>query len=234
MNGGDPVGGRRAVLEQVFIEPTVRCNLRCPLCFTGRGDVPRMADMTMDGFTRAISELPADCRELSLYNFGETLLHRDVIDMIRAAVGKGLSVSLATNFNVPSRIVQEVVGSGLHELIVSLDGVTSASYAAYRVGGRFERVVFNVRTFVAERARLGLRTPRLVLQPVGCRENHDWPCTGWIFIHRGAEINRHDRWGEGRTPTSHPCLPHFKNTGTASPGAQESMVSLTQQARRLG
>ena len=33
------------------------------------------------------------------------------------------------------------------------------------------------------------------------RENHDWLCTGWIFIHRGAEVNRHDRWGEGRTPT---------------------------------
>ena len=60
-------------------------------------------------------------------------------------------------------------------------------------------------------------------KPVGCRENHDWAMIiilarknldsasqaplhpgyiGWIFIHRGAEVNRHDRWGEVRTPTS--------------------------------
>jgi MoaA/NifB/PqqE/SkfB family radical SAM enzyme len=160
-----------AKLDQVFIEPTVRCNLRCPLCYTGRGDVPAVRDMTYEEFVTILNQLPPDCRKLSLYNFGETLLHPRAADMIRAAVDRGLHVSVSTNFNVRSHVVSALVRSGLHELIVSIDGISQASYATYRVGGHLDVVLSNVRTFIADRRRLSLTTPQLVLQFIVMRHN---------------------------------------------------------------
>ncbi len=161
----------QAQLERIFVEPTVRCNLRCLLCYRGRDDVPKRRDMTLEKFERLLASLPEKCSMLDLYGFGETLLHRDAPEMIRAAANKGLLVALASNFNVPERAVTQAVHSGLHEMLVGLDGVTQSSYATYRRGGRLERVLRNVEVFQEEREKLGSSRPRLVLQFLVMRHN---------------------------------------------------------------
>ncbi|HOX23583.1 MAG TPA: SPASM domain-containing protein, partial [Elusimicrobiales bacterium] len=49
-------------------------------------------------------------------------------------------------------------------LLISLDGITQATYAKYRRGGDLRTVLDNIRAVLAARKRLGLRSPHVVWQ----------------------------------------------------------------------
>ena len=36
------------ILKKVYIEPTVRCNLKCPLCYAGRNELNNSEFQTLD------------------------------------------------------------------------------------------------------------------------------------------------------------------------------------------
>ena len=58
-------------------------------------------------------------------------------------------------------MAEAVVRSGLDTMIVSLDGVTQDVYEQYRVAGRLDRVLDNLRLLVETKRRLGVETPYL-------------------------------------------------------------------------
>ena len=70
------------------------CNLRCPLCPTGRADKSASKGfMKFEEFKRIIDELGDYLTNLELYNWGEPLLNRDLIKMIHYAKARNIPVS---------------------------------------------------------------------------------------------------------------------------------------------
>jgi radical SAM protein with 4Fe4S-binding SPASM domain len=65
------------------------------------------------------------------------------------------------------------VSSGLHELHISLDGATAATYEAIRVGARFDHVCANIMRVQHARQRLTSLRPELILTAVLMRRNLD-------------------------------------------------------------
>ncbi|HET9015556.1 MAG TPA: radical SAM protein [Thermomicrobiaceae bacterium] len=164
----------------VQIEPVGQCNLRCQMCaIQFRRDGPPwgpLAFMDFDDFTRVVDQFPA-LTELHLQGLGETMLYPRYFDMVRYAAGRGIRVSTNSNLTALSpRRAELAVRSGLDCLHVSLDGATAATYERIRVGARFDRVVRNVETLLAARARLGGDRPRIRLVSVVMRQNlHELP-----------------------------------------------------------
>jgi len=91
--------------------------------------------------------------------------HKNIFKMVSLANKKNISTTISSNLNVfPEKYEYELVNSNLERLVVSFDGTTQETYSAYRVGGKIERVIENVKRIVAAKKALRKKTPFIKLQ----------------------------------------------------------------------
>lgn len=132
------------------IDPTNMCNLRCPLCPTGTGEYGRPKGMMkFQEFKKVIDEIGSYLYNVSLFNFGEPLLNKEIYRMVRYAHEHRIGSSISTNLTVlTDESAEALVRSGLDHLYLSIDGLTPETYSKYRVGGDFDRVIENLKKVV--------------------------------------------------------------------------------------
>ncbi|MEO8601006.1 MAG: radical SAM protein [bacterium] len=150
---------------KLTVEATNICNLRCPGCFTGVGEVGRArSHMSLDFYRTLLDELSPTLLELEFYNWGEPLLAKHLTAMIADASARGISTTVSTNFSLPfdAERAERLVSSGLTVLGVSLDGARQETYAQYRVRGDFDLVLKNCALVRDAKRRLGQTRPRVV------------------------------------------------------------------------
>ena len=143
------------------------CNLRCPYCPTGNGTTPESEKgfMSREIFDRILAKIEARTRFVCLFNWGEPFAHKDLLYMLGALRDRGIPTHLDSNLSVrmfSDHDAESVVRSGLFSLFASIDGVTQEAYEHYRVGGKVDRALGNLRQLVDARARLGSETPGLL------------------------------------------------------------------------
>ena len=147
------------------IEAANVCNLACPGCFTGVGDMSRKrAHFPMPLYERIMDELGDYLFQVELHNWGEPLLNKNIPDLIRIATDKGVGTTISTNFSFPfnEERAEALVASGLTTLGVSLDGASQETYEQYRVNGNLDKALENVRRINEAKRKLGSSTPRLI------------------------------------------------------------------------
>ncbi|NDJ84292.1 MAG: radical SAM protein [Chloroflexi bacterium] len=162
---------RREVVDHypivAYIEPTLFCNLRCPACPTGlRLNLRSPVRLDWDLFTAAIDEIGEYIFELYMYNWGEPLLHPETPAMIRYAKQQHMQVTLSTNFSVAlsDDYLAALIDSGLDRIVISLDGVSAATYGHYRRQGDHGRVRENMSRLRAARDHKRRDKPEIVWQ----------------------------------------------------------------------
>lgn len=145
----------------VIVDPLNVCNLRCPLCPTGTGDLDRKQQrMEWETFTRTIDQVAPYAYEVNLHNWGESLLHPRIFDMIEYVNSKNIATNMSSNFNrVSDEKIDKLINSGLEYLILSIDGISQDTYAKYRVRGSANKVLGNVEKLIKRRKELGSKTP---------------------------------------------------------------------------
>ena len=145
----------------IIVDPLNVCNLRCPLCPTGLEDLGRKQQrMEWETFTNTIDEVAPYAYEVNLHNWGESLLHPRIFDMIEYVNSKNIATNMSTNFNRASdEKIDKLITSGLEYLILSIDGISQETYAKYRVRGHIDRVLRNVEKLTRRRKELGSKTP---------------------------------------------------------------------------
>lgn len=151
---------------KIGFEPTTHCNLRCPECPSGLRSFTRPTGMSdLDLFKSTLDQLHKDLIYLLLYFQGEPYLNPNFLEMASYAKEKGIYSATSTNGHYLSKAkAEETVKSGLSEIIISIDGTTQDTYAAYRVGGNLEKVKKGVRNLVAAREALGSLHPYIMIQ----------------------------------------------------------------------
>ncbi|MCB2213549.1 SPASM domain-containing protein [bacterium] len=162
---------RRAMVwgtpTMLMLEPTTACQLKCPHCPTGRGELARPGGrISLEKFRTLWDSIhPAPIR-LQLWNQGEPLVHPDTPGIIRHATASGSRVILSTNVEALAnpRTAEAIVRSGLHTLILSLDGASAESHVQYRVGGKWDRVERGVRNVAEIKRKLNRKYPVLQWQ----------------------------------------------------------------------
>ncbi|MBC7236250.1 MAG: radical SAM protein [Chloroflexi bacterium] len=155
----------------VFIEVTNRCNLACAACVRSVRWPEPPRDLTLDEFDALIEQFPALERAV-LHGIGEPLLNRQLPEMIRRLKKRGVTVLFNSNGTLLTPDRQEALAlSGLDEYRLSLDSADPRLYESLRGRPLFDRVVRNVREFVATQKRLGVKGPKLSLWCIGMKEN---------------------------------------------------------------
>ncbi len=157
----------------IFVDPINLCNLKCPLCATGANEITRVQQrMPLEHFKRVIDQVSPWAYEVSLYNWGEPLLHRDIFSMIRYADEKNVATLMSSHLSVRKQeLMDAIIESGLEELTVSLDGITQEVYEKYRVGGNIELVFRNLRYLLERRRLLGSSHPVVEWQFIVFKHN---------------------------------------------------------------
>jgi len=141
------------------------CNLKCPLCPTGRNDKSASKGlMQFGGFKKVIDELGDYLTNLDLYNWGEPLLNKDLIKMIRYAKGRNIPVTISTNLNILEEgMAEQIISTYIDKIFISCDGASPETYSKYRVGGDFDTVISNTAQLVEAKEKLKNHYTRLIL-----------------------------------------------------------------------
>jgi len=158
----------------VMIEPTNFCNLNCPLCPTGNKSLKRTKGyMPPENFKRIIDELGDYLLNITLWNYGEPLLHKDIYEMISYAKKKRIFIRLSTNghFFDKKDNVKKLISSRLDNLIICLDGASQETLSKYRVGANFEQIINGIKSVVEEKKKLRSNLPIIELQFIVMKHN---------------------------------------------------------------
>lgn len=155
------------------LDPSDKCQLRCPTCPTGienEGKRARATDapvfrakrhtLSEDLLGALLDELGEYLFLINFYNYGEPLLNRNLPSFIRRAAALDIDTEIHTNLSLTlsDQYIEDVLTAGLTYLQASIDGFSQESYQVHRVGGDLALVKKNLERFVAARNRLGLKT----------------------------------------------------------------------------
>ncbi len=151
------------------------CNLRCPFCVTGTlQNATPSGFMSLENFGVILDKIAGHAQLISLYNWGEPLLNKQLFEIIKLAADRGIRVHIDTNLSTSDFSDVDAgrfVDSGLHSLFASIGGVTQQVYETYRVRGKVNRVFENIRKIVAAKTRLQSEHPILGWQYHVCSFN---------------------------------------------------------------
>ena len=158
---------------ELQVEITSACNLRCTMCLVSyQPPVNKLAGaMTLELFGRIVDEVPT-LHRLTMQGLGEPLLSPYLLDQVRLAKVRGLTVGFNSNATLLTRRrADELVALGLDWLHVSLDGASAATYEGIRAGANFDTVVRNLAGLVAAKRAAGSVVPWLRVVFVAMRRN---------------------------------------------------------------
>lgn len=155
------------------IEPTNYCNLMCPECPSGTGELTRPFGMiSLDNFKKIIDQISSTGFYVQLFFQGEPYLHKKLNEMIEYAQNKNIYISVSTNGNlISNKNIDKVMSNPPDKIIFSLDGLDEESYQNYRVGGTFKQADEALKLLIDSKKRMNLKKPYVELQFIVMKQN---------------------------------------------------------------
>lgn len=155
----------------VTLEPSDVCQLRCPTCATGIENEAKRAGkkfivrrqrtkLGLDLYDALLEEMGEYLFHLTLFNWGEPLINRNLPEIIRRAKALEIQTEINTNLSLhlSDEYIEDLLSAGLDYLYASIDGFSQEVYEIHRVGGNMELIKKNLERFASTRDRLGLDT----------------------------------------------------------------------------
>lgn len=168
--------------NMIHIEPTNHCNLGCIMCPQPR-DMQRIKGMmSLDLYKKIIDELKNTPAEfVYLHQFGESLLHKKIFEMIDYASDAGIQTGMSTNATILNEEnSRKLLDSKLDFLTLSLDGASVETYDKIRPGvgayskiAGWDNVEKNVFNFLELRQNKYKNKGHVVAQTISMKGNED-------------------------------------------------------------
>ena len=193
----DPIDFRQ--LKFVYLELSVKCNLRCHFCDNSMRNLYR--DVTPAQFRYVIDQLAPGTR-LGLHGLGEPTLHKHLVELIGHAKKRGLYVYFNTNHTVTTD--EQMVGFVEHELDelrISMSAGSREAFAGYAGQDLFDRLVERSARMVEIRG--DRRKPLLRLVFVLTLQSHtEFPSVLQLAQDLGMDelmVQTHLDWGKSQS-----------------------------------
>ena len=123
------------------IEPTNFCDLKCPACPSGTGELTRAKGyIDFDLFQQIVDTQKKYLLNIIFHFQGEPTLHADLAKMIAYAHENKIYTMFSTNAQNLGHSIKSISKSGLDKIIISLDGLTQETYNKYRINGEISKV----------------------------------------------------------------------------------------------
>jgi MoaA/NifB/PqqE/SkfB family radical SAM enzyme len=154
----------------LYLETTNRCNLLCTTCPRTYEELEPPSDMSWELFTSIIDQFPR-IERVVLHGVGEPMMVAELPAMVRYIKARGAYALFNTNGTLMrEKKSRELIEAGLDEMRISLDAADAKGFELVRGRDLFDRIVRNVKNFVALKKEMGAETPRLSLWLTGLKE----------------------------------------------------------------
>lgn len=153
------------------IELTTRCPLNCRMCIREGASGWRYGDMRLEDFKK-ITPYFKDVETVILEGWGDSLLHKDFIEIIRLVKAEGAEAGFVTSGSILNRdYISELINAGIDIIGFSLSGVTPKTHELIRKGSDLLSLTGHIKTFNQLKADKGLEKPRLHLIYLMLKDN---------------------------------------------------------------
>ena len=164
--------------ESVVMETTLRCNLRCRMCFNHDRDASTGASMAWELYQSVAQELFPYVQQLELSVAGEPMLSSHFREEVELAKQYSIRILATTNATrLKDDAILDLVARKIDWLKISFDAATKETYEAIRIGANFDEVTASLRKLKALREKTG-KPARLefscVVMKRNLRELPDW------------------------------------------------------------
>lgn len=155
------------------IEPTNRCNLECPECPSGLGELTRLLGLlSFEKFKNWIDQIKETSFYVQLYFQGEPFINKDLPKMLNYARQEKVYTSISTNgLLLNEKNIEQILDDPPDKLIFSIDGLDEETYQNYRVGGTFSNVDKAFRMFMSEKQKRKESKPFVEFQFIVMKQN---------------------------------------------------------------
>jgi radical SAM protein with 4Fe4S-binding SPASM domain len=156
------------------VELTNYCNLKCPVCPAGTGEINRRP-MAMDVgmFEGLVSEVGPYLLTMALWGWGEPLLHPRLADILRVARQYEAITMLSTNGQNlnDEQVIEALTRYPPTYLIVAIDGICDETNSKYRVGSKLNPALSGVHRIAGIKREKDLDLPVLHMRYIVMKHN---------------------------------------------------------------
>ncbi|MBA4418247.1 MAG: hypothetical protein C0392_10115 [Syntrophus sp. (in: bacteria)] len=164
------MGGRRS-FSAWQIEVTTRCSLCCTMCIKEEYKNWYRRDMEMEDFRKIIPYLNR-VKSVVLEGWGESLLHKDLIEFIRLAKKEGPEVGFVTSgTGLDEQYAARLVDAGVDFIGFSLSGARAETHNSIRVNSDFNVLLDSMRHLIRLRKERQSEKPRVHIVYLMVRDN---------------------------------------------------------------
>jgi MoaA/NifB/PqqE/SkfB family radical SAM enzyme len=140
-SGNLPFTDKAPEKYRVGYEPTIRCNLKCKMCYQGQTRSLRRSELNTEETFRIFEKLKEKIKEIKLVG-GEPLVRADIFDLIGFWDENGIRIILQTNCTL---INEKNIGAlkdfkKVSDILTSLDGPPEIHDAVRGVPGSFGKL----------------------------------------------------------------------------------------------
>ncbi|MEW6374491.1 MAG: radical SAM protein [Thermodesulfobacteriota bacterium] len=158
------------------IELTTRCPLRCKMCIRAESDDWQFQDMPFEDFITLLPYLK-DVETVVLEGWGESLLHKDLLECIGLVKKEGPEVGFVTSGKgLTEKRVSEFIRAGLDFIGFSIAGTSPETHDAIRVNSHLPEIVHAIRLFTEVKECQEVLHPKMHLVFLMVKDNiHEVP-----------------------------------------------------------
>jgi MoaA/NifB/PqqE/SkfB family radical SAM enzyme len=153
------------------IELTTRCPLLCKMCIRTENQGWQYQDMPLENFKKILPYMK-DVETIVLEGWGESLLHKDLLECIRLVKREGPQVGFVTSGKeLTKNRVSELIEAGIDFIGFSIAGIHPETHANIRVHSNLFEILNAVRFFTEEKKRQNLSRPKMHLVFLMLKDN---------------------------------------------------------------
>ena len=202
--------------QYLLIEPTSVCNLKCIMCFQSDKTFKDRGFINLDFFKNLVDQArDAGCRAITLSSRGEPLLHKEIDKMLSYLYeSKILDVKINTNATLLSeKLSHALLSAEISELVFSVDAITEETYNKIRRGGKFSKVLENIKMFNKIKEKYYPKSPtitRVSSALVGGDQNEKKIANFWLNLVDEVTLKtilpRWDAYNNSKFELKEPCV----------------------------
>jgi 12,18-didecarboxysiroheme deacetylase len=137
---------------------TRRCNLKCIHCYSSSQNIRYDDELTTEEGKVLISDLASFGCPVLLFSGGEPLMRKDLPELVRFAVDKGMRAVISTNGTLITEEKADIFSDmGLSYVGVSLDGIGKINDRFRGVPGAFDAAMKGIKNCLVRGIKVGIR-----------------------------------------------------------------------------
>lgn len=165
------------VLESLFAKPlwiyislSHKCTYSCQMC--GVVKILKEHELPLETVKNTLDEIAGwKSDSVILFTGGEVFLRKDIFELVDYSVKKGLITEAVSNGSlIDAGLAEKIIGSGLNNIAVSLDGAKEFTHDGIREKGAFKKALNALENLVKAKNKAG-KGPQISVWTTIMKEN---------------------------------------------------------------